>query len=46
MEHLVDRKDSDLEWLYNVLTNENPGCIIPPLPEKTKDMGESIIFLG
>jgi hypothetical protein len=30
----MDRRYSDFDWLYNELTREFPGAIIPPLPEK------------
>jgi hypothetical protein len=30
----MDRRYSDFDWLYNELTKEFPGAIIPPLPEK------------
>lgn len=31
----IFRRFSDIEWLYEVLIKENPGCCIPNLPEKS-----------
>ena len=31
----VLRRYSDFVWLYETLVNNNPGVIVPPLPEKS-----------
>ncbi|CAO3592236.1 unnamed protein product [Absidia cylindrospora] len=33
-EFVVARRYRDFLWLYNQLTNGNPGVIVPPVPEK------------
>jgi PX domain len=30
----VLRRYSDFVWLYDTLCNNNPGVIVPPIPEK------------
>ena len=31
---VVHRRFSDLQLLYNILSNDHPTCIVPPLPDK------------
>jgi sorting nexin-1/2 len=33
-EFVVARRYRDFLWLYNQLTNGNPGVVVPPVPEK------------
>jgi len=31
----VLRRYSDFLWLYEILSNNNPGVVVPPVPEKS-----------
>ncbi|KAK3284732.1 hypothetical protein CYMTET_7632, partial [Cymbomonas tetramitiformis] len=35
LNHVVSRRYSDFDWLRHMLRAKYPGCIIPPLPDKT-----------
>eukprot|EP01118_Nematostelium_gracile_P014243 TRINITY_DN5506_c0_g1_i1.p1 TRINITY_DN5506_c0_g1~~TRINITY_DN5506_c0_g1_i1.p1 ORF type:complete len:659 (+),score=166.85 TRINITY_DN5506_c0_g1_i1:77-2053(+) len=33
--HVVERRDSDFEWLYQLLIAEYPEVLLPPIPDKS-----------
>jgi sorting nexin-1/2 len=43
--HSVMRRYSEFDWLWNALSKEFPGLIIPPLPEKTSTSRFGDIFI-